>query len=233
MSGRVFISHSSADKPIARTIATELRNRGISVWIDEESISVGSSIGSAIADGIDSADYFLLILSGKSVQSRWVHAEAEMAFQKSMEAKFPIIPVRIDGTPVPRLLKHLKYVDFRHSGSGGLEELLSFFKQDDRLASDRRKAPPSEPVSPRGGGGCVGCLQSLSGKQLRMKIISRYDRNGLGVIWFDLFNSKIDDDLPGVALANSVIELLDKAKRSQKFDELLEAICADHPNICP
>jgi hypothetical protein len=238
MTGRVFISHSSADKPVARQLASDLRNRGIDVWIDEQAIAIGSSIGGAIAEGIDSSDYFVLLLSGKSVQSRWVHEEAQIAFQKSMESKFVIIPIRLDGTPVPRLIKHLKYVDFRNSRNDGFEELIAFLKHDDRLASDQRKAPPAAPAAQQGVGpgvglSCVACLKSLSAKRLREKILERYNYHDLGVVWFDIFESRIGDDIPGTPLPNAVIELLDKAKRRQKFNELLNSICEQHPDICP
>jgi hypothetical protein len=252
-------SHSSADKPVARKIAAELRNKGVEVWIDERSISAGSSIGEAVAEGIDSSDYFMILLSGKSVQSRWVHEEANMAFQKAMEVNFPIIPVRLDGTPVPRIIKHLKYIDFRAGDDTGLEEILSLFKQDERLASDRRKLPSAIGAAITGaifgaipiassagaiagsaglppieqGGDCVSCLKGLTGKALRLKIIGRYDYEEISTIWYDLFDSKISNDIPSSNLANAIIELIDKSKRKGKFDELLSAICQEHPEICP
>lgn len=233
MSGRVFISHSSADKPIARQIASELRNKGIDVWIDEKDIVAGSSIGDAVAEGIEQSDYFLILISGKSVQSRWVHEEASMAFQKAMEVKFPIIPIRLDGTAVPRIIKHLKYIDFKPSTKSGIDEILSIFRKDDRLASDRRKVSSDDKTSTGSGGlDCVSYLRSLSARDLRTKIVGKYDYDGIGVVWFDLFETKIGDEIPGVPLANAVISLIDKAKKRQKFDDLLSIICAEHPSVC-
>lgn len=233
MAGRVFISHASADKPVARKIASELRNRGIDVWIDEKNVDVGSSIGEAVAEGIDSSDYFLILLSGKSVQSRWVHAEASMAFQKAMDGKFPIIPVRLDGTPVPKMIKHLKYIDYRAQDNRGLDEILSFFKVDERLASDRRRAKLSDEDDSATGDDCVSCLKGLTGKELRMKIIDRYDYSEIRTVWFDLFSSRIEDDIPHANLANAIIDLIEKAKKKSKFEELLATLCQEHPKICP
>lgn len=233
MTGRVFISHSSGDKPKARAIALELRNKGIDVWIDEDNIDVGSSIPTAIFDGIDSSDYFVILVSGKSVQSRWVHREAEIAFQKSIEGKFPIIPIILDNTPLPRSLKDLKHIDLRMNNKAGLDELISFLKKDDRLASDLRRVQPPLASKSNAGDDCVQCLKSLTAKNLREKILQRYNYNEIGVIWFDLFETRIGDELPGVPLSNAVIELIDKAKKKQKFDELLSRICEQNPDICP
>ncbi len=41
---KVFISHSSLDKDIARRIAEQYRSRGVGVWIDEGELGPGDSL---------------------------------------------------------------------------------------------------------------------------------------------------------------------------------------------
>ena len=69
---KVFLSHSSKDKPFVRELADFLSRDGqIKVWLDEREIAPGQNIVSRIEDGLE-ADFILLILSPDSVDSNWV-----------------------------------------------------------------------------------------------------------------------------------------------------------------
>jgi len=76
---RVFLSHSSQDKPFVRDLADALEAGGaIKVWLDEREIGYGDNIVVKIDDGLD-ADAVLLILSPDSVDSKWVKEEWPVA----------------------------------------------------------------------------------------------------------------------------------------------------------
>ncbi len=53
---KVFLSHSSVDKPFARKLAADLRANGHTVWIDEAEI-IMRFFDWKIREGIDDVDF--------------------------------------------------------------------------------------------------------------------------------------------------------------------------------
>jgi hypothetical protein len=72
---KVFISHSSIDKWVARQIADQLRDRGIDSFLDEKDIETGDVIDSAIQDHLEDCDELLMLLSPAALKSPWVLME--------------------------------------------------------------------------------------------------------------------------------------------------------------
>jgi hypothetical protein len=60
---KVFLSHSSKDRPVVERVARELRAMMLEPWIYEEDISPGSSIPQQIERALAESDYFLLFWS--------------------------------------------------------------------------------------------------------------------------------------------------------------------------
>lgn len=229
---RVFISYSSKDRPFAQRLESDLQGDGLEVLRDEVFIGPGESIVSKISDAIESSDYLILLVSGHSMQSRWVHKELDLALSLSMDRDFPIIPVRINKTPVPAKLRDIKYVDFAdRKYDDGVAELKNFFKKQTRKAGDSRKAA-QENIKPTSGS-CEDCLKSLSNSTLRQKITNAFNIAEIGIIWYDLLGSQMQNEVPGLPIANAVIELIERCKARRRFDDLLTMVCAERPSICP
>ena len=120
----MFICHSSFDKPFARRLAEELRNRGAEVWIDEEKMTVGDSLFESISFGIEQADYVVVLVTAASLQRPWVRKELAAAFSLEVERGGKcILPILLEGTELPALLKDKVYADFRHSWRDGIAAL--------------------------------------------------------------------------------------------------------------
>ena len=84
---RVFLSHSSQDKPFVRMLADELETGGeIKVWLDEREIGYGENIVLKIEEGLD-ANVVLLILSPDSVDSKWVKEEWTDAYWEQVNSQ--------------------------------------------------------------------------------------------------------------------------------------------------
>ena len=98
----LFISHSSKDKPIARKIAIDLINHGISVWMDDWELDIGDSLSERITQGIDESSHLVLLLSPQAVASHWVNAELRVALKKEEESgrRF-LLPLIIEECQVP------------------------------------------------------------------------------------------------------------------------------------
>jgi hypothetical protein len=113
----VFLSHSHADKPFVRRLASHLRHHGHIVWIDEAEILVGDSLITKIGEGLDRVEYVLAVLSKTSVKSEWVKKELDIAMNKEIGAKrVVVLPILLDDVDLPQFLVGKKYADFRDGG---------------------------------------------------------------------------------------------------------------------
>jgi hypothetical protein len=122
---RVFLSHSSADKPFVGRLAADLKSRGVSVWFDQWELKVGDSLTQKIEDGINESGWLVVVLSKKSVVSDWVQKELRAAQARELRDKDVfVLPIIIDDCAIPLFLLDKIYADFRHSYAHGLEYLL-------------------------------------------------------------------------------------------------------------
>lgn len=103
----VFISHSSADKPIVREIEKLLKPHA-NTWFDENNIKVGDSISAAIDNGLENCDAIILCFSENTKNSDWVRREYSYAMHEGIQ----ILPVRLDGSKPPPTLQDTNYIDF-------------------------------------------------------------------------------------------------------------------------
>jgi len=105
---RVFISHSSKDKPAVEGLALALRARGIDPWLDKWQIGPGDDIVTSINTGLDEASAGIIVFSPHSRESRWVDAEVSYLTYARIQERKPLIPVVIgDDAWVPPLLRPL------------------------------------------------------------------------------------------------------------------------------
>jgi hypothetical protein len=124
----IFISYSHTDAKFARTLARDLKLVGAKVWIDEGELKVGDSLIPAITSAIDRIDFLTAILSSRSVKSRWVEEELNMAITGQIDGKpIKVLPVLIEDCEVPGFLRTRVYADFRHANQYevALEKLMS------------------------------------------------------------------------------------------------------------
>jgi len=122
---KVFVSHSSQDKPFATQLAVDLSNAGHFPWLDDWEISAGDSIPSKIAVGIKDCDFVLVILSKHSVNSHWVEREWEAKYWDEVQSgEVKVIPVLFEECDIPQLLKTKKYANFVWNYADSLDEIL-------------------------------------------------------------------------------------------------------------
>lgn len=126
---RIFISHSSKDIKIAEQLAIDLRNNGYSVWLDMWQIKVGQSIVQEIEQGIESANFLIVLLSGHAVASNWVNHEWKTAYWDEVnEDTVIVLPVLIEKCQIPKLLRTKKYANISESYAQGLSEIFEALK---------------------------------------------------------------------------------------------------------
>jgi hypothetical protein len=74
----IFISHASEDKTdFVRPLASELVKRGIRVWYDEFTLSLGDSLRRSIDRGLASSRFGVVVLSNSFFSKEWPQKELD------------------------------------------------------------------------------------------------------------------------------------------------------------
>lgn len=126
---KVFISHSYQDKKFVNQLTNRLREDGIQVWTNEKELFVGDNIEEKIADAIRKTDYFIVVLSKNSTNSKWVNFELSATRLKEISQEQNIIlPALIEDCEIPFTLNNRLFSDFRHSFDEGYSKLIKALK---------------------------------------------------------------------------------------------------------
>ena len=121
-----FISHNRADKPLAEEIGIRLVAEGSGVWFDKWEIAPGDSIVGKINDGLARTTHALVLWSKNAAASRWVESELAAALARANEdGSVRIIPVVLDDTPLPPLLKPLRHIKCAEATDDVLREIVA------------------------------------------------------------------------------------------------------------
>ncbi|EPB1972045.1 toll/interleukin-1 receptor domain-containing protein [Escherichia coli] len=114
MSISVFLSHNHNDKPFVRKLARDLENHGVHYWLDEAEMKIGDSLIQKIREGIDSVDYFAVVLSPDSINAPWVVNELDVAMNHQINGKkIKVLPIMLKECDPPGFLVGKLYADFR------------------------------------------------------------------------------------------------------------------------
>jgi len=96
MVAQVFVSHSSKDRKVARTICSALESRGLSCWIASRDVGPGENFMEAIVRAIRAAKVMVLVFTENANNSDEIKREVVLASNN----KVTVIPVRVeDVTP--------------------------------------------------------------------------------------------------------------------------------------
>jgi hypothetical protein len=135
---RVFISYSSADRAFVEDLVKKLNERLVDVWYDKWEVKVGDSIIERINEGLDKADYLIVVLSKNSVKSRWVKLELEAAMIKIIEKGAFILPILLEDCEIPFLLKGRRYANFKDDPKQAFDDLLSVIAPETKLPLEEK-----------------------------------------------------------------------------------------------
>jgi hypothetical protein len=103
--GHLFVSHATRDLEEARSLVADLEAAGVSCWLAERDIPVGTNYAVEIERAISSARALVLVFSEAACASDHIAREVDLAG----DAGIDILPVRIDHSePSGALRYHLK-----------------------------------------------------------------------------------------------------------------------------
>jgi hypothetical protein len=177
---------------------------------------------------LKNADYLLVVLSRNSVKSRWVRAELNAAlFEEASKQGMAVLPAVIDDCEIPILLRDRIYADFRESFANGLKRLLRVFEQEGESAqSSEPSHRPDFAAS-----GCQSALSSIKLAELRRRMSKRMSRAEVSTVWFDVVETKMDNDMQGRTLVECVISLLDWARNRKRLADVIDSVCAERADL--
>lgn len=118
---RVFLCHSSADKPVVRDLYRRLQADGFAPWLDEQELLPGQQWMEQILAAVIGCDAVIICLSQRSVTKEgYLQKEIRevlYAAEEKPESSILIVPLRLDDVEVPRSLSQWQWADlFREGG---------------------------------------------------------------------------------------------------------------------
>ena len=102
MSAEVFISYAAKDRERVLGLVKQLRDAGVTVWIDQAGIDVATMWSQEIVSAIRGCKVMLLSISPHSTESENVVKELALA----SERKKPIIPVYLEQAEIPETMEY-------------------------------------------------------------------------------------------------------------------------------
>ncbi|HEX3871234.1 MAG TPA: TIR domain-containing protein, partial [Pirellulales bacterium] len=124
----IFVSWASADELIAETIVEALRHQGLSCWFSDDSVPPGKDWDEQISLAIEGCRLMLVILSEKSIRSRYVKKEIILALDDGLT----IVPLRVADVKLPHEIR-LTLAGIQH-----VDVFPDVRKHLDKLAKDLR-----------------------------------------------------------------------------------------------
>ena len=138
----VFISYARADQDWVRTLATNLHNLGLDIFLDEWEIGPGDVLVHRLDEDLLCSRNGVLVVSPAALVRPWVQNEYAAMMTRAVAGQQRLIPVLLADAEMPPLLATRLYIDFRHAdGPVYTEKVLELA----RALRGERPGPPLRP----------------------------------------------------------------------------------------
>lgn len=118
MTHKIFLSHNYNDKPLVEAVALKLAEifGHDQVFYDSWSIRPGDGIIDQMNKGLQAPEFVFFFVSANSLESGMVRLEWQNALYSATKGKTRIVPVRVDGSEMPPVLKQTLFIDMHTVG---------------------------------------------------------------------------------------------------------------------
>jgi len=125
---RVFVSHSTSDREfVEREVISHLERHGIRTWYSKVAIQTAAEWETSIRRGLESCDWFLIVLSPRSASSEWVKDELHWAIDKRPNRIIPVLIEDCEPRDFHIRMARIQHVDFRRPSPETREQLMHLF----------------------------------------------------------------------------------------------------------
>jgi hypothetical protein len=200
MSESVFVSHAEADRKwVEQEIVAFLNAKGLRTWYTEGSIKSASQWEREILNGLESCDWFAIVVSPASSESEWVKDELSWAFLNRPNRIVPIIKEQCNLWDFHIRLPRLEYVDFTTDKQVAQQSLMDFLFPE---ARDEQSLELNQPLEFNKN---IFVSFSKQDQSAALEILGRLEAAGLRC-WISC------RDVPhGYDYQDSIVEALDRA----------------------
>ena len=109
----VFVSYRSSDRPWALSLVARLEGAGLRVFIDQKELEPGQYLAAQLGEAMKRSRAAVVLVSRGWLDSPWCQQEANVLVQRAVEdAAFTLVPLRLDKSEMPVLLKSRLWIDF-------------------------------------------------------------------------------------------------------------------------
>ncbi|HEX3553531.1 MAG TPA: toll/interleukin-1 receptor domain-containing protein [Thermoanaerobaculia bacterium] len=146
----IFISHASEDKDqVVRPLAEELRQRGLTVWYDEFSLTLGDSLRQTIDEGLAQSRFGVVVLSRSFFAKEWPQRELGGLISREASVGKVILPI-LHGVSYEDLAKYSPILADRlairsEKGVRALAEAIENAVRDQARPSDLAREVYTQP----------------------------------------------------------------------------------------
>ncbi|NJL44793.1 MAG: TIR domain-containing protein, partial [Leptolyngbyaceae cyanobacterium SM2_3_12] len=122
----VFLSHASQDQEFVSGLADMIRHHGIPVWYSKTNILGAQQWHDEIGIALRRCDWFVIVLSPRSVESMWVKRELLFALQQQrFENRIaPILYQTCEFENLSWVLPSFQIISFQADFEAGCRDLL-------------------------------------------------------------------------------------------------------------
>ena len=128
MPHKIFLSHNHTDKPIVEPVAIRLAAifGQDQVFYDSWAIKPGDSIIEQMNKGLQAPELVLFFVTANSLASGMVKLEWQNALYAASKGKTRVVPVRVDGAPMPPILTQTLFIDMHTVGlEAGIAQIVA------------------------------------------------------------------------------------------------------------
>jgi tetratricopeptide (TPR) repeat protein len=160
----VFLCYNSEDKPMIRAIAAQLRQQGISYWLDEEQLIPGRPWMEILEQDAERVATVAVFVGEQGI-GPWQRQEISAFLNRFVRRGLPVIPVLLKNAPqepnLPLFLENLGWVDFRKSDPDPMSQLLWGITSDRPPSSFPKTSETPHNLTLQGAIAFVGRKQAL------------------------------------------------------------------------
>lgn len=139
-----FLSYSRSDQQFALRFATDLRNQGVPVWVDQLDIRPSEHWDRAIERAVRQCRGMVVILSPRSVTSDNVADEISFALDSGKS----VLPVVIERCILPLRITRMQVIDAIEDYDRALQQCLAELQRDPAAMSQRPAAQADPQPAP-------------------------------------------------------------------------------------
>jgi len=238
---KVFISHSSIDKPFVERLATDLRTReGIDAWLDKWEILPGDRIPEKLEEGLSQAGILVLVLSPESVKSQWVSYEKDAwltaqvneekrAMQEARTPNRRLIPVLYKDCEKPFFLQSFLHVSINDQNyDAGFQQLIRGIRgESGKPPLKGEMTPPPVPSSITGQITSGIAPRILAFNLLKSLLPAQFDEV---IFLYEVDESQLPTQVAQVQKAKDVIQFASQ-KEGNSLSGLLDSIYQAAPHL--